>query len=457
MAQESIPEVKAPISARELASPSDGRASVPEAAASAPAQPITVTQAVVDSTTMDEKTDIPPPLAPAAPNSFNYPSAGTMARWLLVLAALYGAGWLLWQAGSVLIPFIIGLVLAYLLMPIVNRLNKYMPRWLAILLVYIGGIALIVGAITFIVPPVINQIEQAITNVPDVDKIRAYWQELLQQYQLRVPEAIRDPINQNLTNILNTLRENFGNYVRLVGAFLAERVLQVINTITFLIGFLIIPIWLFYILNDQDEGKSFLNTMLHPRIRPDFWNAWGIINRVFSDYIRGQLLLGLAVGVMVGIGLFILRLIGFEIRYILLLSIISGITELIPIIGPIIGAIPAIVLAFLAPGDSVSTGLAVIALYVIVQQLENNLLVPRIVGESVGVHPAILTVVLIAMGQVFGLLGVILSAPLTAIARDLFLYIYRRLGGQSPDDTMRSISTVDKDPSAPKTAQPSHA
>jgi predicted PurR-regulated permease PerM len=381
-----------------------------------------------------------------------------MARWLLVLASLYGVGWLAVQAFPALIPFIIGLVLAYLLSPVVNRLNAFMPRWLAILLVYIGGIALIVVAIRFIVPPVVNQIEQAITNVPDMDKIRAYWQEFLQQYQLRVPEAIRDPINENVTTIVNTLRENIGNYVRLVGSFLADQVLRIINTITFLIGFLIIPIWLFYVLNDQDEGKRFLNAMLHPRLRPDFWNVWGIINRVFSDYIRGQLLLGLAVGVMVGVGLLILRLLGFQVRYILLLSIIAAITELVPIIGPIIGAIPGVIIGFLSPSDPVGTGLAVLLLYVIVQQLENNLLVPRIVGDSVGVHPAILTVVLIAMGQVFGLLGVILSAPLAAIARDLFLYIYRRLGGQSPDAAMRSISNVDKDPtqSAPE-AQPLRA
>jgi predicted PurR-regulated permease PerM len=77
---------------------------------------------------------------------------------------------------------------------------------------------------------------------------------------------------------------------------------------------------------------------------------------------------------------------------------------------------------------------------VVVQQLENNLLVPRIIGESVGVHPAILTVVLISMGQVFGLLGVVLAAPLTAISRDLFVYVYRRLDGLSPAAARHMIS-----------------
>ena len=115
----------------------------------------------------------------------------------------------------------------------------------------------------------------------------------------------------------------------------------------------------------------------------------------------------------------------------MLLAIIAGITEFIPVLGPILGAIPAILLSlFISP----QTALAVLVVYVVVQQLENNILVPRIVGESVGVHPAILTVALIAMGQVFGLLGVVLSAPLCAIARDLFIYVYARLGGAPAQD-----------------------
>jgi predicted PurR-regulated permease PerM len=108
----------------------------------------------------------------------------------------------------------------------------------------------------------------------------------------------------------------------------------------------------------------------------------------------------------------------------LLLAIIAGTTELIPIIGPVIGAIPAITLGFF---DSVTTGVAVTILYVAIQQLENNFLVPRIVGESVGIHPAILMVLLVVLGQAFGLIGIILSAPLAAVVRDTFIYVNGRL------------------------------
>jgi predicted PurR-regulated permease PerM len=209
--------------------------------------------------------------------------------------------------------------------------------------------------------------------------------------------------------------------------------------VTFLIGFLIIPIWLFYVLNDRDQAGALVDRLLPARARPDFWNVWGIVDKVFSNYIRGQLLLGLAVGTMVGVALLLLRLLGFDVRYILLLAIIAGITELIPIIGPIIGAIPGVLLGFFGAENGLQTGLAVLAVYIVVQQLENNFLVPRIIGESVGVHPALLTVILIAMGQVFGLLGVILAAPITAIARDLFVYVNRRLDGYSAVAARRSI------------------
>src|SRR5262249_59512637 len=103
-------------------------------------------------------------------------------------------------------------------------------------------------------------------------------------------------------------------------------------------------------------------------------------------------------------------------------------------------AIPAVLVGLLAAGGGAQTGLAVLVVYIVVQQLENNFLVPRIIGESIGVHPAILTVILIAMGQVFGLLGIVLAAPLTAIARDLYVYVYRRLDGLSAEAARRSIS-----------------
>ena len=363
-----------------------------------------------------------------------------LGQWLLALLALYAVGWLLWSAAPALTPFVIGLVLAYLLMPIVDRLAEGMPRWLAILLVYIGGIGLLAVSIAFIIPPAIDQVQQLFASIPDADRLLKMWNDLVQEYRALVPDSVQQPIEQGIRSALQTAQTNLAGYLQGVGAFVFNQVLNVLNTLTFLIGFLIIPIWLFYVLHDRAQAAALVDRLLPPRARPDFWNIWGIADDVFSDYIRGQLLLGLAVGTMVGLGLLGLRLLGIKVPYILLLAIIAGITELIPIIGPIIGAVPGVLIGFFGGEGGVQAGLAVLVLYIAVQQIENNFLVPRIIGESVGVHPAILTVILIAMGQVFGLLGVVLAAPLTAIARDLFVYVYRRLDGLSPAAARHTIS-----------------
>jgi predicted PurR-regulated permease PerM len=420
-----------------------------------PATPAAEPPESVDHLAPSRDTPLQPVLPPAlqAEQPETLPSRRTLARWLLVVVALYVVGWLLVNALPSLTPFIIGLVLAYLLLPIVNRLDRKMPRWLAILTVYAGGVVLITISIAYIAPIVADQIERLVSNFDAfVDRLQTMGQELFRQYQSSVPASIRAPIEEGVRNGLRSLQANITTYLQGIGTLILSWILQIVNTVTFLVGFLIIPIWLFYILNDVQQGSAFIDRLLHSRIRADFWNIWGIINRIFSDYIRGQLLLGLAVGVMVGVFLLVLRLFGFEIgNYILLLAIVAGITELIPIIGPILGAIPGVIIGFTV---SPTTGLVVLLVYVLVQQIENNFLVPRIIGESVGIHPAILTVVLIAMGQIFGLLGVVLAAPLSAIGRDLFVYIYRRLDGESPATARLAIEARTAPPPVRRNKQP---
>ncbi len=354
----------------------------------------------------------------------------TIARWALVGLALYTIYWLLRQSFSALTPFIFGLVLAYLLTPIVNWLNRRMPRGLSILLVYIVGIGLLVGAVNFIVPPIVDQGQELIQSIPTLDEIQNEGTLLFDQLQSAIPEDYRQPVLDGLNNSIDTVQANLTTYVQRVGSFLIDQVIGVFNTVAFLIGFLIIPIWLFYVLNDQRQGRNFIDRLLHRRIRADFWNTWDIVNGTFLDYVRGQLILCLSIGIATFIGLFALQLFGINVDYILVLAIIAGLTEFIPVIGPIIGAIPAIVLALFS-GDP-SSAIWVTLVYIIIQQLENNILVPRIIGDSVDVHAAVLMVLLIIMGQIFGLIGVILAAPLAAIARDMFIYTYRRLEGLSP-------------------------
>jgi len=354
-----------------------------------------------------------------------------IARWGLVALSLYGVGWLLWQARSALLPFIIGALLAYLFLPLVNRFDRRMPRWAAILLVYALVLLIIVTFFAFLVPPLVEQISQLIRALPDLPTLERWANRLLEEYQqllANLPPNVQTEVQQTvaevLTSALNTIRTNLLSYIQGVGTFLVNSLLSVASTVAFLLGFFLVPFWLFYVLMDQRAGREMLNRLLPAGLRADFWSVITIIDADFSGYLRGQLLLGLVVGTAAGIGLTVLNLFGLQIPYVLLLAVIAGVTELIPIIGPIIGAVPAVLLGFL---DSPTTGLAVLLLYVGIQQLENNFLVPRIVGDSVGIHPAILMVLLVVCSQVFGILGAILSAPMGAVSRDVFQYLYGRL------------------------------
>lgn len=358
----------------------------------------------------------------------------TVVRWLLVFAAIVLIFWILRRSGSSLTPFLIGLGSAYLLLPLVRRLDHYMPRWASILVVYAIGLGVVGFGLNYIVPPAIDQISQFVRNVPEfLQRGEQVFNEQLFRLQTQVSEDVRDQINEQIASVQETIRTNATEYAQQVGNFLFASVITLFQTLTFLIGFLVIPFFLFYILVDVDALPKTINKMLHPRIRADFWNIWRITDSVLGSYIRGQLLLGLIIGIAVFVGLTGLNLFGFDIPYVVLLSIVAGFGELIPVVGPILSAIPAILVAISGGPTAV---LAVIAVFVVIQQLENQILVPRIVGNTLRLHPALLMALLVIAASVGGLLLVIASAPLAAMGRDVFVYLHRRLREPplSPED-----------------------
>ncbi len=361
------------------------------------------------------------------------------AQLLLALAAVAAGVWLFVRAGTAMTPFVIGLALMYLLAPPVNRLARHMPRPLAILLIYLAALSIIALFFIFLTPALISQFQRLTANLPTVSGLQRLAADWVARYREFTPDVLEPQIEQAIASVLPALQNNLSSIIRSTLAFLSSQIAQLAGVLSFVVGLLIIPIWLFYLLNDQRRTFAFINRLLNFRVRTDVWNFWRIVDRSLSAYIRGQLTLGLFIGVVCGVGLSILDLIpGIEVDYILLLAIWAGVCELVPMIGALLGMIPAIVIAFAVGGPT--SGIAVAILFIFIQQIENNVLVPRIIGESVGVHPAILTVMLIAMGSVFGLLGVVAAAPVTAILRDLYLYCYRRLDGLSPERAMYSIS-----------------
>ena len=364
-----------------------------------------------------------------------------LARLLLIVAGLATLYWVIHVSWSTLLPFQIGIILAYIMAPLVDRLQGYMPRWTAILIVLFIFLLVLFLVIAFLIPPLINQLSSLLQLLPNSDQLQQYYQRL-NAYLDSLPEDYQNVVDEGIANALNGLRNNVMAYISGVINFAITAVLSVVNTFTFLLGFVVIPFWLFFVLNDIEPGKKALNQMLPASIRTDFWTTLTIINRVIGNYFRGQLILGTVIFFAVFIGLNILEWAGVEgLRFKLLLAVFAGFMELIPFIGPILGSVPAIIVGLF---HSWQSALAVALLFLVIQQIEGNLLVPRVVGDSVSIHPAIVMMLVILLAP-FGLIWLIIAVPAVAIIRDIYLYFYGRLSkpplpaGQLPREPMRKL------------------
>lgn len=349
----------------------------------------------------------------------------SVLRFALVTAALLAVAAIVWFALDALTPFIISLVIAYLMLPAVNWLSRHIPRWAAILVMYVVTFGSLGIALSYVIPPAVTQITEFVEGIPGwYENSRDDVERLILRFRREAPPEVEQRVEEQIAQIQQTVEANATAYSQRVAGFLFNSVVRIFQTVTFLFGFLVIPFFLFYVLLDSQRLPRAINHMLHPRARADFWNILRIVDSVMGKYVRGQLTLGLAVGLMSFVGLIGLNAAGFNVKFTLLLALVAGVGELIPVVGPFLSAIPAVIVG---ATDSARTAIAVAVLYLVIQQVENQVLVPRIVGNTLKLHAALLMTLLVISSQIGGLPLVILSAPLAAIARDVFLYTHRRL------------------------------
>ena len=342
-------------------------------------------------------------------------------RLLLIVGLLGLVCVALWLARGALFPYLLGLVLAYLMLPLVNRLDQvcqrvikrpHLARPIAILLVYLMTIALVVAFFSVVAPVAGGQFRVLWLN-RDVLMLRlqAWAASGLEWYRLTVPLDLQATIADALQRVGGTLAGGVqAGVMRTVGVLS--------STVSFVLGIIVVPFWLFYILNDEIRVVRGVLSLVPPRFRADFRNAFRIVDRILSAYIRGQLLLCLFIGVMATVGLTLLG-----VQFPVALGLIAGLLEVLPFIGPILGLVPAVIVATI---QAPILGLWTLLLFIGIQQIENVLLVPRISGKAVELHPALIMVVLVVGNEVAGLLGMLIVVPLTAIGRDLFKYFYWR-------------------------------
>jgi predicted PurR-regulated permease PerM len=435
----------------------DGSAA-PDPAGAPPSVPAPTASSAVPAETLAWVAVLPPPPfvdsdAPRSAPRF----AAISPRVMVLIGAAIVIGLLLWMARDSVRPFVLGLLIVYLLDPPVRWLvRRGVRRTLAIAVVYVVAFVAFIEFLNLTITPLINELVQFVEDFPALaEQFQGQLERLGEVYaRLQIPEAIREWIDALIANIgqggTGAPSLDFSALLPLItgaGSFIGA-----------IFGYLILPVWVFYLLKDRVALTQQFDRSLPPTWRFDVWALLRIVQRVFGQWVRGQLVLGLTVGIATFIGLMILSVVVNPVfgRYAVLLSVIAGILELVPIIGPIIAAVPAVLLAATAGLESV---IAALVLYTLVQQVENNFLVPKIQGDATALHPAAVIFAIVIGGALAGLLGAILALPITAAFRDVVRYLFRRLSPDAPGALAASIHDLGLDrhpgiPGAPPGADP---
>jgi predicted PurR-regulated permease PerM len=358
------------------------------------------------------------------------------------------AGVVLWMARDSIRPFILGLLFVYLLDPPVRWLVRHgLRRTLAILVVYVVGIGAFFAFLTVTLTPLLKEILRFIEDFPKLaEQLDDQLQRLGDFYaHLQIPLAIREWIDNLISGIGSGGGGGGGGGGGADLSFLLPLIVGAGSLLGSLFAYFILPIWVAYLLKDKTTLVATFDRSLPEPWRFDTWAVIKTVERDFGQWVRGQIILGFAVGFATFIGLIFLSQLVDPIfgRYAVLLSVIAGVLELVPIIGPIISAVPAVLLAATVGPAAV---LAALLLYFVVQQVENNFFVPKIQGDAVQLHPAAVVFAIIIGGSLAGLLGAILALPVTAAFRDVVRYLFRRLSPDEPDALAISLKNIGMGP-----------
>ncbi|MBW4637490.1 MAG: AI-2E family transporter [Gloeocapsa sp. UFS-A4-WI-NPMV-4B04] len=322
-----------------------------------------------------------------------------LLTWLLLLVTGWATLTALRYIGELLSILITAGLIAFLLNYAVAALRPFLPRNVAAVLVYLltGFVIALIG-IT-VVPPVFNQARLFVTNLPSlVDSA---------QEQLTAFQAWS--IERNLPFDVRTLASQLLTQVQTQVEAIATRGLGlVVGTFNWFLDLILIVVISFYMLIDGDRVWQGITSIFTPKIRDGLTQS---LQRNLQRFVSGQLLLGLFMAITLTLAFWILR-----VPFFLLFALFIGLMEVIPFVGATLGiATVAIVVAFI----DWWLALQVLAVAILIQQVKDNLIAPRIMGNLTGLSPVIIFVSLILGGQLGGLLGVILAIPLTGVVKSL--------------------------------------
>ncbi len=306
-------------------------------------------------------------------------------RAILIFLTLIAAVWLVIQVKFILLSLLVAAIIALALKPAVASLQKrHLPKAIAILIVYAIFVSLIVFLLASGVPIVLTQANRLLLRFP-----------LLLESILRLPG-----IEKYLESMISVLTDRVGDLSSVVVSLASGAVAGAW-------GLVIILFFSAYILADFDAFRGALLKLFPAGEKDRVENLLAEIEHQVGAWLRGEFILCMIVGLWTYFGLLLLK-----VEFAEPLAIIAGLLEILPNLGPTISMVPAAVVGF---SQSPITGLGVVALFVLVQQLENQLIVPKVMQKVVGLNPLVTMIAILAGAKLFGVLGALIAIPLTLV------------------------------------------
>jgi predicted PurR-regulated permease PerM len=366
---------------------------------------------------------------------------GALARVGLTLASAGVVAGVVLGTWPATLPFLAGALIAYAVLPLVNRLDNVMPRPLAALASVLAVVAAAIGIIAVVLPPLVAGFVQFAATLPgeqDVDSALAEAEAWLGGQPLG-----SDVLAPALTSIVLAIRENMASASGGLGDLAVDVARGLAGALGAAIGLIILPTWMLTLLSDQRRGRAAVDRRVAPWLRADFWAIVRIVDRIASTYLRGFLVVSVVVGALTYLGIRLVEAAGGpDFAQPFPLAVLAGATQLVPEIGPFLGILPALLILPIAPDRAV----AYVGVYLAARWLGAGMVGGRLLEGRLGVHPALLIPSIVILTQ-FGWIWLFVAAPVVSVAVNTVRYAYGRLS-----DPPRPAGVLPWDP-APRAAR----
>lgn len=305
---------------------------------------------------------------------------------------------------------IIGSVIAYLINPLVDRLEKKgINRTLSIVIVYIIIVGIFVLLVAMMVPSTVKQVKKVIYNIPNIIDTIEYYTDKITSIIFKNNSSFQ-AFNEEFSKKFSEVLLDFQS--KALDSIYGKR--QGSSLIKNLSRLVLIPVVSFYFIMDKEKILDNIKSWIPEKRKSNILRLAREIDNVNSEFVRGRLIMALFVGLFTGIFLFIMR-----IDFAIVIGIITCIADIIPYIGPFLGFVPAFVLALM---DSPFKAIIVAIVFVLLQWVENNIIAPKVLGKRVGLNPLVILLCLIIGGGMFGFVGMIFAVPVVATIKTIFNY-----------------------------------